>query len=305
MAFLTRDPETALASLAELVGIAHSIETEAVRRYSWLAAEMARRGEDETAETFRTLAAEEGRHIDAVGRWAQELGEALPQTGTFTWRLPPDLAQTWEEAAVSRLLTPVRALAIAVDNEQRAFAFYSYLAARADDPKLAAEAEALAREELRHAALLRTWRRAAWRREREGGTAPGKPLRIETREQLIETIAEHERDIALCHRSLARGLAALGDAVGAGLLAELAELADARAGQRDKASPALGCGNAPTPLTLLRAAQAPLERLSEILEALLAAPPDEVTQAEAEEALAHVIARIARIGQRIEALEST
>ncbi|MGF1608727.1 MAG: ferritin family protein [Kiloniellales bacterium] len=303
MAPLTRDPETALASLAELVGIACSIETEAVRRYDWLAAEMARRGEDETAETFRALAAEEGRHIDAVERWAQGLGEALPPTGTFAWRLPPDLARTWDEAAASALLTPVRALAIAVDNEQRAFAFYSYLAARADDPKLAAEAEILAREELHHAALLRTWRRTAWRREREGDTALRPPRRIDSREQLVEVIADYERAIALAHRGLARRLADLGDAASAALLAELAGLAEARAASVDGKVHPVKLRKVDTPQPLLLAAQGALERLSEILETLLAAPPDEATQTEAQAALAHVVARIARVGQRLEELD--
>ena len=56
------------------------------------------------------------------------------------------------------------ALATLEHTFERAFAFYAYLAAAADDATIAREAEALAREELRHAALLRTWRRAAWRR---------------------------------------------------------------------------------------------------------------------------------------------
>lgn len=303
MALLTRDPEAAVTSLAELIGIAHAIETEAVRRYDWLAAEMARRGEDETAETFRALAAEEKRHITEVGRWAEGLGETLPPAGTFAWRLPPDVAQSWDEAAASRLLTPLRALAIAVDNEQRAFAFFSYLAARAEDPRLAAEAEALARQELRHAALLRTWRRAAWRRERGGEAAAPPAKRIENREQLAELIAAHERTIASCHHEVARRLTSLGDATSASLLTELAGLAEARAGQGDKQTSLTDLRKASTARSLLLAAEAPLESLADVLETLLAAAPDEATQAEAQEALSLVIARIARIGQRIEALE--
>lgn len=304
MALLSRDPETSVASFSELVGIAHAIEVEAVRRYHWLAAEMDRRGEGETAETFRALAAEEGAHIAAVGRWAEELGETLPPPGTIAWRLPPDLASTWDEAETSTLLTPFRALAIAVDNEQRAFAYFSYLAARTDDPKLAAEAEALAQQELRHAALLRTWRRAAWRRERENSGSSPRFLRIENRDQLVELIAEHERAVALCHRALAKQLAKLDDSASAALLVELADLAEIRAAHVEGDPPPVDLGGARTAPSLLLAAQTPLERLSEVLETVLTSPPDAETQTEAQEALGLIVARIARIGRRIEMLEN-
>lgn len=302
MALLSKDPEACVVSLAELVGIAHAIETEAVRRYTWLAGEMDRRGEEETAETFRALAAEEGRHIAALGGWAAGLGETLPPPGSFSWRLPPDLAKTWEEAEASTLLTPFRALAIAVDNEQRAFAFFSYLAARADDPKLATEAEALAQQELRHAALLRTWRRAAWHRDR--GAASTKFGPIKNRNELVALIAEHERAIARCHRTLAYRLAELEDEKSAALLAELADLAEVRATPFNSEPSPLDLDEVRTALLLLRAAETPLESLSESLETVLRAPPDEETQGEAQDALAHVVARIARIGRRIEMLEN-
>ena len=124
MQSLTTDPQASAVDLAELVGIAHAIEVAAIERYRWLAEEMARRGEAETAEAFRKLEAEERRHSATVDAWAAALGQAVPES-SFDWRLPPEVAQSWEEAAASALLTPYRALAIAVDNEQRAFAFYA------------------------------------------------------------------------------------------------------------------------------------------------------------------------------------
>ena len=304
MVVLSKDPETSVASLSELVGIAHAIEVEAVRRYTWLAAEMDRRGESETAETFRQLAAEEGGHITAVERWAGGLGESVPPPGAVAWRLPADLASSWDEAAASSLLTPFRALAIAVDNEQRAFAYFSYLAARADDPWLAAQAEALAQQELRHAALLRTWRRAAWHRDRGRGVSPTRVGAIESRDELVALIADHEASIARCHRALAQRLTELKDDTSASLLAELADLAAARAAPFDSGPSPLHADEGQTALSLLRAAEIPLESLSESLETVLSAPPDEATQSEAQDALAHVVARIARIGRRIELLEN-
>lgn len=295
MAPLTEDPQARIDSLAELVGIARAIEDEAQRRYCAFSQEMARRGEAATAEAFASLAEEEGRHVEAVARWAEGLGQALPDSDAFVWRLPDELAGSWDEALASSLFTPFRAYAIAVENEQRAFAFYAYVAARAEDPQVRAEAERLGAEELRHAALLRTWRRAAWRRERAADDGPPIATSVEGPEQLAAVVGEHEEHIGLKHRALARRLQAAGDVVSAALL-----------GPADAAPPQPSAEQGPTrvSLALLVEAQQPLERLSESLEAVLEAPPDAETQSRAQTALAEVVARIARIGRRIEALET-
>ena len=57
-----------------------------------------------------------------------------------------------EDLAELRLVTPYHALSIAVRNEERAFAFWSYMSADSDDPTIRREAERLAREELGHVA---------------------------------------------------------------------------------------------------------------------------------------------------------
>jgi rubrerythrin len=296
MQSLVRDPEISAVDLAELVGIAHAIELTAVERYRWLAEEMARRGEMETAEVFRKLEAEERHHIAAVGDWAKALGESVPEA-SFDWRLPPEVAQSWEEAATSALLTPYRALAIAVDNEQRAFSFYAYVAARTRDAAVAREAEALAQQELNHAALLRTWRRVAWRRERQdSGAWPSR--RIETSADLADLIEAQQAEILRRHEHLAERLHALGDTASAALLDEAARPSapspDAWETGGDESNDSIR--------HLLAEAQKPLERFSEILEAVLAAPPDAAMQKQAQEALEKVIARIARIDRRLETL---
>ena len=168
---LERNPELGPVDLRLLVGIANAIEREAVERYATLARIMDRRGETELAAAFRRMLDEERSHVEAVARWTATLGEAPPDTAQFRWRLPPDLSKSWDEVAASARLTPYRAFAIAVDNEQRAFALYSYLAAAAEDPKVAAQAEALAKEELRHAALMRRWRSAIRRSRGSVGTS--------------------------------------------------------------------------------------------------------------------------------------
>jgi rubrerythrin len=55
---------------------------------------------------------------------------------------------------------------MAVQNEERAFAFWSYMAASAKTPDIKSASEAMAREELGHVATLRRERRRAYHRER-------------------------------------------------------------------------------------------------------------------------------------------
>ena len=64
-------------------------------------------------------------------------------------------------------MTPYRALAMAVRNEERAFAFWSYVAAYSEDPEIKQAAEAMAREELGHVSTLRKERRRAYHREHD------------------------------------------------------------------------------------------------------------------------------------------
>src|SRR3546814_14963794 len=73
MARLTTEPPTRVDTLADLVGIAHTIETEAIRSYTRLAAEMRRRGEIATAEAMEAMAREEDAHVAAVESWARRL----------------------------------------------------------------------------------------------------------------------------------------------------------------------------------------------------------------------------------------
>lgn len=68
-------------------------------------------------------------------------------------------------------MTPYHALCLAVRNEERAFAFWSYVAAFAEDTEIKSAAEAMAREELGHVAGLRRERRRAYHREHDAERA--------------------------------------------------------------------------------------------------------------------------------------
>ena len=284
-----RNPDLGKVTLPLLVGIANAIESESARRYQALARAMRQRGETATAEAFAAMLQEENGHIEAIGRWAQALGQTVPDAADYTWRLPAEFGQSWDEVAGSARLTPYRAFAIAVLNEQRAFALYSYLAAHADDPVVAAQAERLALDELRHAALMRRRRRQAWHAERRDLRAA--PARITSEDDLKQLLDHAGADIARRHHALAEQLRALGDDESAALLAPHADSA-----ARRKTPAAAGAAAA---IPLLAAAQAPLEDLSAVLEANLVAR-DEPLVAMVERALSNVVARIARIGLQIE-----
>ena len=114
------------------------------------------------------LAAAEREHVDSVARWSQShLGKA-PDPALVRWDAPETFdSETAAEIKTSRLMTPYRALSIAVRNEERAFAFWSYVAGFAEDPEIKKAAEAMAREELGHVAILRKERRRAYHSEHD------------------------------------------------------------------------------------------------------------------------------------------
>jgi rubrerythrin len=290
---LIRHPHARALTMRDLVGIANAIEQEAVRRYGQLAELMERRGESETAEAFRTMQQEELAHVASVAEWAHGLKQAVPPAEEFEWQLPPEIAASWEEITGSALLTPYRALSIAVRNEERAFSLYIYVSAHTEDAKVASEADKLAAEELEHAALLRRWRRAAYHRQH--GAQRRARLKIGTITELGVLLSQREAAIAGCYRELAGKLEQLGDRESASLLKSLIE-------DRIPESP-VTCRDADChtsdPVRLLAAAQKPLESLSEDLTDVLETADQELATA-AEQALSNVVDRLARLVFQIE-----
>ncbi|MBX3591297.1 MAG: ferritin family protein [Burkholderiaceae bacterium] len=294
---LMRDPEIQSVSMALLVGIASAIERESLKRYATLADTMERRGEAATAAAFRVMLEEERHHVDEVARWAAGLGEQVPEPGRFDWKLPAELSSSWDEIAGSALLTPYRAFAIAVDNEKRAFALYSYLAARATDPRVRAQAERLGIEELRHAAVMRRWRREAWHRERRAAREEPQPAAaaVASADALHALLATREAAIAQAHRTIAARLREIGDDESAVLLETLLERPSRPAASA--AGPPAPVPDTDDPVHLLVAAQKPLETLSEELEAVMGAATGPLFE-QSEAALVNVVTRLARIALR-------
>lgn len=158
-------PVESVESIDVLMAIAVGMEHEAAQRYDELARAMAVRGEPELTALFRQLAEVEREHEAGLGRWAEREGRPAPAPVSFGWRLPETFGDE-AEGALAHTLTPYRALSLAVANEERAFTFYSYLAALAADGDVRLRAEALAREELNHVQQLRVMRRRAFHMDR-------------------------------------------------------------------------------------------------------------------------------------------
>lgn len=298
---LAVEPPGRIISLEELLGLANAVEVEAVARYQQLAALMEARGEHATAAVFGDMAEMERRHVDMVAQLAETLHQTVPTVERFAWQLPQEVAESWDEAQHSALLSPYRALAIAVTNEERTFALYSYVSAHAGDAAVARQAEALAREELTHAAELRVRRRLAWRRE---SPASGRSLAegIESLAAFYAVSAHLQRTAAETHRAIAAALAAAGDAESAHLVAALATR------EEEAAAPASGTPirvpQGATPAGLLQQALHPLETESEFYEDLVAQAAEEDLLQASQAALHRVVEAISVLGRRLSQLDA-
>lgn len=292
---LSAEPHGRLQSLEALFAIATAISNETVMRYKLLATLMEERDHSPSAATFREMQRNEERRLDMLARIARSLSVEEQVPSDVARLLPREMSEAWDAVQQSTLLTPYRALAVAVTNAELAFAHYSYLAANAEKEAVARQAEALARDELAHAAELRVQRRLTYRFE--SCSAPRALGR--TARKLADFRALNRRlmsSAASVHRSTAAGLAGVGDTEGAALVAALAEREETIAGATP--SPAtFRPGEAPS--ALLLEALAPLERASEIFEDVVASASDEALLHEAQAALEGVVEGISLVAAHL------
>ena len=172
---LRAEPAGKLHSLDELFALANAMEQEAATRYEGFADEMRLQNKTDLAAVFTQLAAAEREHVDSVARWSQSRLGRAPDPALIRWEGPEIFdRETVAEIRTSRLLTPYRALSLAVRNEERAFAFWSYVAAFAEDSEIKRAAEAMANEELGHVSTLRKERRRAYHREHDAARSSGQ-----------------------------------------------------------------------------------------------------------------------------------
>ncbi len=294
MGLLKTEPAGRVASVDELIAIAHAMEREAGKRYRQFSQRMRIQGENEVAALFAFLAGIEDKHADQVDARSRTIVGKAPDPADIRWELPENFD---EEEASSYLLTPYRALAIAVRNEERAFAFYSYLAAGTEDEKVRQFAEEFAKDELDHAGLLRRERRKAWRREgRDGPFGFRKMEKPESVDMLRSQAAAMERSSAERHRLLAAALREEGDPETARLFDDAAADEEACAGsiaEKLGGEQAVAVGQAAPSGVMdgLRLLEFAFERYSDIVETA----GDEAVMLEAQALAERALRRLTRV----------
>lgn len=301
MSRLKAEPPEPVRSLDELFAIAHGMEQESASRYAELAEQMRALGNPEVAAVFAHLAEMESGHVASVDQWSRRRTGTAPEMTKRRWQPPETFdEQAAAEMGSSRLATAYRALSMAVRNEESAFAFWSYVAAQAEDPEVVQAAERMAQEELLHAWLLRRERRRAFHAGRHislgTGTQPSQsdasadPLRL-------------ERELATGLRELATERAAMGRTEDASLLRRLAEDSETMAEELAAGGTPLSVGGPHPPgrpavsvaqdrwQAVLRLAELVLEQYMGIAEAT----KDEAAVRQAQSLAERAIARYARL----------
>ena len=133
-----------------------ALEEEAAERHDELADMMEVHTNPVVAATFRKLAGYSRLHAQEIRDRSR--GAELPRIAPwdFGWETMegPETADIGE---AGYLMTPARALAIAMGNERRAHDFYDSISRESPDGAVRALAEEFAEEEREHLALLEQW----------------------------------------------------------------------------------------------------------------------------------------------------
>ena len=166
---LTAVPPAPVRSLIELYAIAFDQAQKAAQQYGALA--------EQTGEfllpvrpVFEVLATRERNRCDSLSAACLAACGRRPNASDMRWA-PIDLVPAAEIADIgnSSLSTPYTAWAIAARHRQRAFVFWTYIIALAEDPLIRQTTEKLAHEALSDGNQLRRERRLAWRAGRKIG----------------------------------------------------------------------------------------------------------------------------------------
>jgi rubrerythrin len=279
----------AIRSVEDLLSVAEAMERDSADRYRRFAADLRKRGDESVAAEFEALAALEDRHVGEVAARAHSVLGKPAGPLPVGWRLPPSLG---DEEARGALLNAYQALAFAVRNEERAFAFYTYVAAAAGNQAVRRLAEDLARDELEHASRLRRLRRRAFHQDR-----PAK-LEIPTSvERLSVLVRQWEKSAALAHARLADRAEQAGRQ-------EEAEIFRRLAAEEDAAAVDAPIALAPPLVSAaegLRLVEETFDRLTLIAERA----KDERVLAEAQRLAEGLIARLALAGEAVRAIRSS
>ncbi len=220
MPLLKAEPPRSVRTVEELFAIARNLEHEAAQNYTALAARARSEGLAELAPLFEQLARDEREHEREIEAWAeQETSTKGPAPVGVSWQSPATFdMEIAGDLASSRLASAYKILSMAVQNEERAFEFWTYVAAQAPSEAIRNIAERMAKGELGHVALMRRARRQAYHAQRivagsassDVGKTVGMPelenLLAERLDRLAEHLNEHEairaRELAAQSRAM-------------------------------------------------------------------------------------------------------
>lgn len=210
MKVLKVEPFAAVTSVDELLAIAYAMEQEAVAGYQELAERMRRESKPELATVFDRLVEEESQHLGNVVAWSEKVSGKQPDLSNIRWELTETFDDEGARTIAPELLSAYRAFSIAVRNEERAFVFWSYVAAQTDQDLVRDAAEQMAHEELGHLTTLRRERRRAFHAARHScsaiaASAPTLPeLERRLADHLNAAAAKASDDAEASLRDLAR-----------------------------------------------------------------------------------------------------
>lgn len=164
---LTAVPPTPVRTLIELYAIALDLAQKATRQYSLIGTRTDERLWPVRC-VFEVLATRERERCESLSAACLAACGKVADASDLPWA-PTDLVSAAEIADIgdSSLSTPYTAWSLAARHRQRAFVFWTYVIALAEDPLVRRTAEQLAHEALLDGDLLRRERRLAWRAERQ------------------------------------------------------------------------------------------------------------------------------------------
>lgn len=192
----------------ELLALAITMEQRAASRFRLMATRMREQGRDDLVRLFEGLALEEDSHAKTLRRLPGAVNldaEAVARSLASG----PGAITGAPDAEALRRASVYECLADAVRNEEKTFAFFSYVAASAENRALQTLAEGLATEELEHAKALRRVRRQAYHQMRRVTRRWPKPSAIENLNDLRVAALRGERAIAANLGGLSKRVAEL------------------------------------------------------------------------------------------------
>lgn len=185
MSRLANEPIGTVNSMAQLFAIASAMEQAAIDGYTKLADRMRAENRPDLTEVFERLIAEEQEHLANVNLWSRAVTGELPDRNLAGWDPQASFDDEDADIIAPELLSAYRAFSIAVRNEERAFSFWSYLAAQTTSEELRVAAEQMASEELDHVATLRRERRRAFHAQRSSSVAMESRWTLEALERRL------------------------------------------------------------------------------------------------------------------------